>query len=184
VNLQSLQAEFARLVTDDAARRKAQRADGAGGSSETRVESLARLPGVDLHALTLKRKRLIAARARLPLTVAVLGDAFASLFMRFAGNTVLAPDRRYERDAAAFLEWVRKEIVSNSGGVAGVDLRALRDVMRYEITDRLAHLRRRVLKIALVDNRRWPDAPPGARRRRVVVWLRLSPTGRLRRWIL
>ncbi|MCA9254759.1 MAG: hypothetical protein KDA33_03945 [Phycisphaerales bacterium] len=184
MNLRTLQAEFARLVTNDAARRSAQRADGAEGSSDTPIDTLARLPGVDLHAQTLKRKRLVAARAKLPVTAAVLDGALAPLFMRFAGETALASDRRYERDAMAFLDWLEGEITSNAEAVAGLDVLALRSAVRFERAVLRVVLRRRVLKIALVDARRWPGLPPGARRRRVAIWLRVSPNGRLRRWIL
>lgn len=185
MSLREQQATFARLVTDDAFRAAAR--DGAVGADPALASahtptSIAGAAGVEQHAIALKRKRLGAARWRLPLTIAALGESLAPLFLEFAGTTTLCADRRYDRDALAFLVW----LASDLGRVSCQQDQAsrLRAVIRMERAELKARLGGRLLRLLPVDGRRLPVPSGLPRRRFVAIWLRLSPEGRMRRWTI
>ncbi|MCB9851666.1 MAG: hypothetical protein H6819_01115 [Phycisphaerales bacterium] len=181
MSLKLQQAAFARLVTDDDFRLNA---TSNADAPAMIAELLEHRAGIESHALSLKRKRLIAARSRLRLTAMALADDFAPLFMRFAGLQTMRSDQRYVRDALAFVDWLTDDSVRDEYRNLRLKDRSIHTAIRFDREVVRAQLTRRLFRVLFVDGRRLPTGSGLPRRRFIAVWIRLRPEGRLWRWAM
>lgn len=114
MSLACRQAALAKLLTNASLRQQFKRTPELVreelGLDESDVAFLSRIAAdqVDHHARSLLRKRLGYARNTLTATAQSLGGEFQPTFLRFASEHQLPlGERRYERDALAFLDWFK-----------------------------------------------------------------------------
>lgn len=182
MNLRELQSSFARLVTDDAFRHRAQE-DAAGANGNGELQSLARERGVDAHAMTLKRKRLGAARSRIPMTSRILAAGFSSLFDEFAGTHRLNNSDRDDNDALAFLSWLIQPTSAGESRIAAFGI-SLQAAIRFEQSELRARLFHRRFQFKCIDGRVLPNDVAFPKSRTICIWIRRSRRRRLHRWII
>jgi hypothetical protein len=189
--LTEVQRALARLYVDGDLRMRFFAAPGSLGAElhlePSEIDSLASLAEeVEWYARSLLHKRAEEVARLLPRTRDALDRAFRPLFFRYAESRPIDPARRHAGDAIRFAPF----LASADAGRGEPPVPSwIGDLARYEAGWlRAESLARGVLAVRLrhrVQPARTGDAerepPVGGS---LALWLRLTPAGRLRHWLL